>query len=478
MLREFLKRLLVAAIIALAVGAARHAFSQGVPIGALPSATTPLGGGEYTILSQNGTTVKATVSAFAAPILSIPTSTMLGNVSGVTAQASALTTTQIDTLLGLGTAAFQNTGQSGHTLPFLNMANTWSALQTLTAGISISGGVTITGGLTADTLHITSTSQFDGTATFSGAIAGSPANANVVFSPTGTGTVTINPATAGHLDNTIIGASTRAALSATTGNFNSTLTFPTPFTLGATSVTTTGTQFNYLSSAAGTTGTASTNIVFSASPTFTGTVTVPTPFTIGAISMTSTGTQLNYLSSATGTTGTTNTNVVFSASPTFSGTLGGSNILPLTGIAQIATNTVLGNATNATANVVVQSMPSCSTSSSALTWTTNTGFGCNTIATYMTWGGAKTTAFNATANTQYCVDTQTTGAVTMTLPASPTDGDKILFLDCKSYFAVVNFTVARNGKTIMGSATDMTVNTNNATATLVYVSTYGDWRMF
>lgn len=51
-----------------------------------------------------------------------------------------------------------------------------------------------------------------------------------------------------------------------------------------------------------------------ASPTFTGVVTIPTPFTLGATSVTSTGTQLNYLSGATGTTGTGN--VVLSGSPT------------------------------------------------------------------------------------------------------------------------------------------------------------------
>ena len=39
----------------------------------------------------------------------------------------------------------------------------------------------------------------------------------------------------------------------------------------------------------------------------------PTPFTLGAVSVTTTGTQLNYLSSSTGTTGTGN--VVFSTSP-------------------------------------------------------------------------------------------------------------------------------------------------------------------
>lgn len=53
-----------------------------------------------------------------------------------------------------------------------------------------------------------------------------------------------------------------------------------------------------------------------ASPTFTGTVTIPTPFTLGATSVTSTGTQLNYLNAATGTTGTASTNLVYSTSPT------------------------------------------------------------------------------------------------------------------------------------------------------------------
>jgi hypothetical protein len=52
-----------------------------------------------------------------------------------------------------------------------------------------------------------------------------------------------------------------------------------------------------------------------ASPTFTGTVTMPTPFTLGATSVTTTGTQLNYLNAATGTTGTATTNLVFSTSP-------------------------------------------------------------------------------------------------------------------------------------------------------------------
>ena len=60
----------------------------------------------------------------------------------------------------------------------------------------------------------------------------------------------------------------------------------------------------------------------------------------------------------------------------------------LSDMAQIGANTILGNATSGTANVATQSMPSCSTSGSALSWTTNTGFGCNTSINAATLGGA------------------------------------------------------------------------------------------
>ncbi len=55
---------------------------------------------------------------------------------------------------------------------------------------------------------------------------------------------------------------------------------------------------------------------FAGDKTFTGTTTLASPITLGATSVTTTGTQLNYLNAATGTTGTMSTNVVFSGSPT------------------------------------------------------------------------------------------------------------------------------------------------------------------
>jgi hypothetical protein len=70
-----------------------------------------------------------------------------------------------------------------------------------------------------------------------------------------------------------------------------------------------------------------------ASPTLTGTVTIPTPFTLGAVSVTTTGTQLNYLASATGTTGTASANLVFSTSPTLvTPTLGAATATSINGL--------------------------------------------------------------------------------------------------------------------------------------------------
>ncbi len=54
--------------------------------------------------------------------------------------------------------------------------------------------------------------------------------------------------------------------------------------------------------------------------------------------------------------------------------------IALTSLATQATNTVLVNATSGSASPTAQAVSSCSASTSALTWTTNTGFGCHTIS--------------------------------------------------------------------------------------------------
>lgn len=93
----------------------------------------------------------------------IPNNTLLGNTSGIPAIATAQGPAAITTLLGLGTAAFANTGNSGATIPLLNAANTWGATQTfptnslgLTTLAQIASG-TVLGNVTGSAGNVTAT---------------------------------------------------------------------------------------------------------------------------------------------------------------------------------------------------------------------------------------------------------------------------------------------------------------------------------
>lgn len=77
-------------------------------------------------------------------------------------------------------------------------------------------------------------------------------------------------------------------------------------------------------------------------------------------------------------------------------------------LAQAATNTVKGNATSGTANDTDLTVGSCSTSASALNWTTNTGFGCNTAVNASQLGGATFAAPGAIGGTTPAAGTFTT----------------------------------------------------------------------
>ena len=90
------------------------------------------------------------------------------------------------------------------------------------------------------------------------------------------------------------------------------------------------------------------------------------------------------------------------------------------------------------------------------------------------WQAVKTTAFTAVAGEGYFINT-TSGAITMTLPASPTIGDEIAFIDYAGTFDTNNLTVGRNSEKINGSAADLTVATERAANTLVYTDGTQGW---
>lgn len=106
--------------------------------------------------------------------------------------------------------------------------------------------------------------------------------------------------------------------------------------------------------------------------TFAGTVVMPTPFTLGATSVTTTGTQLNYLNAATGTTGTTSTNLVFSTSPTLvTPVLGAATATSINGLT-ITSSTGTLTITNAKTLSVSNTLTLAGTDGTTMTFPTTT----------------------------------------------------------------------------------------------------------
>jgi hypothetical protein len=93
---------------------------------------------------------------------------------------------------------------------------------------------------------------------------------------------------------------------------------------------------------------------------------------------------------------------------------------------------------------------------------------------YVTPGATYTTV----NGDQVLVDTSGSGIgapVTINLPASPSVGDEVHFIDSGVNLASNNLTIGRNGSNILGSASDLVVSTNAAAFTLVYVNATRGW---
>ena len=88
----------------------------------------------------------------------------------------------------------------------------------------------------------------------------------------------------------------------------------------------------------------------------------------------------------------------------------------------------------------------------------------------------KTTTYTALSGDKIFVDTSG-GAFTITLPAAPSTGDEVRFVDLASSFDTYNLTVGRNSLKINGATADLTVATEDAAFALVYSgATYG-WKL-
>ena len=102
----------------------------------------------------------------------------------------------------------------------------------------------------------------------------------------------------------------------------------------------------------------------------------------------------------------------------------------------------------------------------------NLSFVDNTGGT--SWVAVKTSLFTAVAGEGYFCDTSS-AAFTATLPATPTLGDEVTFVDYAGTFDTNNLTVGRNSENIQGSAADLTVSVERAGLTLVYSGATQGW---
>ena len=88
----------------------------------------------------------------------------------------------------------------------------------------------------------------------------------------------------------------------------------------------------------------------------------------------------------------------------------------------------------------------------------------------------KTGTYTAFAGDKIFVNT-TSSAFTITLPASPTVGDEIRFVDVANTFDTNNLTVGRNSEKIDGTTADLTVATEGAAFALVYSGSSFGWKL-
>lgn len=85
-------------------------------------------------------------------------------------------------------------------------------------------------------------------------------------------------------------------------------------------------------------------------------------------------------------------------------------------------------------------------------------------------------AANYTANASEIVMVDSSlGTYTITLPATPSDGDYVVIADCGNNASTNNITIARNGSTIRGAATNIALDRSGGRVELIYDGSGGTW---
>jgi len=104
---------------------------------------------------------------------------------------------------------------------------------------------------------------------------------------------------------------------------------------------------------------------------------------------------------------------------------------------------------------------------------TQTGFGRTGTVNWCTT--AKTSPLTVASGNGYFINTSA-GAITVTLPSSPSAGDIVAFKDYANTWDNNNVTVGRGGSKINGTCNDATLDTESQSVTLIYVDGTKGWQ--
>lgn len=115
---------------------------------------------------------------------------------------------------------------------------------------------------------------------------------------------------------------------------------------------------------------------------------------------------------------------------------------------------------------------SCGASVALAAGATQTGFGRTGTVDWCTT--TKTAPFTAVNGKGYFVNT-TSGAVTVTLPATPTTGDIISVADVNGTFSTNNLTLCRNGSKFNGKCSNGILSTSRQSDTIIYSGASQGW---
>jgi hypothetical protein len=95
----------------------------------------------------------------------------------------------------------------------------------------------------------------------------------------------------------------------------------------------------------------------------------------------------------------------------------------------------------------------------------------------LAWQSVQTGNFTAVAGNAYPVNT-TSGAVTVTLPASPIAGQAVQLTDYAGTWATNNVTIAPNGSKINSSTSNSSLNISRQSVSFVYVDATQGWLIY